>query len=240
MRLIFDIARHLTPVVEFYGFGGVIERYAILTAFDLALGIIFIAATTRSGNDPTSVDPRSRSLLAQAASVVVIALLFGATALIVAMPIGLPAFLWSLSRGLDWKTLLLSPGLWMPMAFMSVSTALRAHLAFTATTAVKGQLPVENEAERSQAIGVSEERSRAANAAQVTLIGTYVALCYWLIGVPADGVLKLLPGLYSAALTFYDARPDIAERIFPELWGKPRPTPLRATGRRPGGRRKKR
>lgn len=240
MRLLLDLVRHATPVVEFYVFGGAIERYALLTAFDLALGLIVIVATTRSASDPAFVDPRSRSLQAQGASVAILTLLFGAVALIVAMPIGMPAFMWSLSHGLDWKDLLMSQGLWTQVVVMSGSAALRSHLAFTATTAVKGELPVEDAAARSAAIDVSAERSRAANAAQVTLIATFVGLCYVLMSLPGDKVLNLLPALYSAMLAFYDARPDIGERIFPELWRKPRPAPVGAVRKRGSSRRNRR
>jgi fatty acid desaturase len=61
------------------------------------------------------------------------------------------------------------------------------------------------------------KRSLAANAAQVTLIATFVALCYLLINFGHWG-LYALPILYTALLVFYDVRPDLAQRIFPELW----------------------
>lgn len=240
MRLLLDLVQHATPVVEFYFFGGVLERYALLTAFDLALGVIVIVALTRSASDAAIVDPRSRSLPAQAASVAILTLLFGGVALIVAVPIGMPAFIWSLSHGLDWKELLVSPGLWTQLAVMSGSVALRAYLAFTATTAVKGELPVEDAATRSAAIEESGERSRAANAAQVTLIATFVGLCYVLMSLPGDRVLNLLPAVYSGMLAFYDARPDIGERIFPELWRRPQRTPATARPTRGSSRRRKR
>ncbi|MFN7917362.1 MAG: hypothetical protein U0Q55_18600 [Vicinamibacterales bacterium] len=237
---VLDLVRHAVPVLEFYLFGGVIERYALLTAFDLALGIIAIVAMTRSDDDPAFVDPRSRALPAQAASVAILALLFAAAALLVALPIGMPAFIWSLANGLDWKALLTSPGLWTQVLFMSGSAALRAHLAFTATTAVQGERPVEDADTRRAAIGANRERSQAANAAQVTLIATFVALCYVLMTFPGDRVLNLLPALYSGMLAFYDARPDIGERIFPELWRQPRPVRADAAVKRPAGRKRKR
>lgn len=240
MRLFFDLLRHLPPLVEFYAFGGAIERYALLTAFDLALGVILIVATTRSATDPEFVDQRSRALPAQAASVALLAVLFGGVALIVAMPIALPAYIWSLARGLDWRVLFTSPGVWMQIGIMSAGAAFRAHMAFTATTVVKGDAPVEDEATRRAAIEASVGRSRAANAAQATLIATYVALCYLLMSLPGYRALNLLPALYSAALLFYDARPDIGERLFPELWRAPRPVRASAEGRRPVARRKKR
>lgn len=240
MQLILDLVRHAVPVAEFYVFGGAIERWALLTAFDLALGLVAIVGMTRSANDPVSVDARSRALPAQAASVVILAVLFGAVALVVAMPIGLPAFLWSLSHGLDWQALLTSPSVWAQVGMMSGSAALRAHLAFTATTAVQGERPAEDADARRAAIDASRDRSRAANAAQVTLIATFVGLCYLLMSVPGDGVLNLLPAAYSALLAFYDARPDIGERLFPELWRKPRPALARSMEKRAISRLKKR
>lgn len=71
---------------------------------------------------------------------------------------------------------------------------------------MKGALPVEDAATRSAAIGESGERSRAANAAQATLIATFVGLCYVLMSLPGDRVLNLLPAVYSGMLAFYDAR----------------------------------
>lgn len=55
----------------------------------------------------------------------ILTLLFGGVALIIAVPIGMPAFIWRLSHGLDWKELLLSPGLWMQVAFMAVRLCAR-------------------------------------------------------------------------------------------------------------------
>ena len=254
MRLILDLVRHAVPLAQFYLFGGAIERWALLTAFDLALGLVAIVATTRSMDDPGTVDARSRTLAAQAASVAILTLLFAAVALVVAMPIGLPAFIWSLSHGLDWQTLLTSPALWTQVVLMSGSAALRAHLAFTATTSVRGELPAvdaktakhadaddeEDAAARRAEVDSSRERSRAANAAQVTLIATFVGLCYLLMDLPGERVLLLLPALYSTMLAFYDARPDIGERLFPELWRKPAPAPAAQGQRRQVGRRRKR
>jgi len=51
----------------------------------------------------------------------------------------------------------------------------------------------------------------------VTLIATFVGLCYLLINFGRSG-LYALPVLYTALLVFYDARPDLAQQIFPKLW----------------------
>jgi hypothetical protein len=64
-----------------------------------------------------------------------------------------------------------------------------------------------------------QQMAKAAYAAQVTLIGVYLALVYALTVVGLQG-LFILPALYAALLVFFDARPDIGQRIFPELWRK--------------------
>jgi len=61
------------------------------------------------------------------------------------------------------------------------------------------------------------QRSKAANAAQVTIIATYVALSYLLSNFGWRGFF-ILPILFAAVLVFYDMRPDLAQRIFPSLW----------------------
>ena len=61
------------------------------------------------------------------------------------------------------------------------------------------------------------KQSLAAKAAQVTLIATFALLCYVLITFGRTG-LYALPILYAALLVFFDARPDVAHRIFPKLW----------------------
>jgi hypothetical protein len=59
--------------------------------------------------------------------------------------------------------------------------------------------------------------AKAAYAAQVTLIGVYVALAHAL-SVLGTGALFILPVIYAALLVFFDARPDIGRKIFPDLW----------------------
>ena len=71
------------------------------------------------------------------------------------------------------------------------------------------QVPVEIKGDRKQSL--------AAKAAQVTLIATFALLCYVLITFGRSG-LYALPILYAALLVFFDARPDVAHRIFPKLW----------------------
>jgi hypothetical protein len=61
--------------------------------------------------------------------------------------------------------------------------------------------------------------AQAAYAAQVTLIAVYLLLCFLLIRFGGN-VLYIFPALYAALLVFFDARPDIGQRIFPDLWPK--------------------
>ena len=51
----------------------------------------------------------------------------------------------------------------------------------------------------------------------MTLIATFIALCYGLIVIGRVGLVAL-PAIYAAMLVFYDARPDLARQIFPALW----------------------
>ena len=60
-------------------------------------------------------------------------------------------------------------------------------------------------------------RSKAAYAAQVTIIASYVALSC-LLSVFGRSSLFVFPIVFATLLVFYDARPDIGQRIFPKLW----------------------
>src|SRR5262245_5699980 len=66
-----DAARHSIPLLQLYFFGGSIGSYLLLTAFDLAVGLVFIVASTRQRGDVNSVDPRSRLMIFQVLSVLV-------------------------------------------------------------------------------------------------------------------------------------------------------------------------
>ena len=59
--------------------------------------------------------------------------------------------------------------------------------------------------------------SLAAKAAQITIIATFVLLCYLLSVFGLRG-LYVLPLLFTALLVFYDLRPDLGQRVFPQLW----------------------
>jgi hypothetical protein len=58
----------------------------------------------------------------------------------------------------------------------------------------------------------------------VTLIATFACLCLVLITLGRWG-LNAFPILYAALLMFYDARPDVAQRISPKLWRAARGEP---------------
>ena len=66
---------------------------------------------------------------------------------------------------------------------------------------------------------------------RIKAIGVYVALAYGLSVIGRFG-LFIFPVLYAALLVFFDARPDIGQRIFPDVW--------REGGQRPVGRKDKR
>jgi len=60
-------------------------------------------------------------------------------------------------------------------------------------------------------------RSLADYAAQVTLIATFTALSWGLLNFGRFG-LWALPAIYAAILVLFDARPDLARQLLPELW----------------------
>jgi hypothetical protein len=217
MNVLVDFLRHVVPLLPLYVFNGNIASYLLLTAFDLSLGLMLIVGTTRERKDPTSVDPRSRWLVMRLLAVLVIAVFLAIVAAIVAMPIAAPAFIFGLSTGVDLWAVVSDETFWIPVVGMSLLAAARAQGAFEATTtpgrrgAPSREGPVIGDLEQDR------KRSLAANAAQVTMIATFVLLCYLLLTFGRWG-LYTLPILYATLLVFYDARPDIAQQIFPKLW----------------------
>jgi hypothetical protein len=104
---------------------------------------------------------------------------------------------------------------------MALATAARAQQRFEAVS-TPGEIGTSPQA--APVIGDIEadrRRSKAANAAQVTIIATYVALSYFLSNFGQGGFF-VFPILFAALLVFYDTRPDIAQRIFPSLWQEKR------------------
>lgn len=222
MNIVADVVRHALPLLSLYVLHGNFAGYVLMTAFDLSLGLVLIFNTTRGpsgGKGGMTVDPRSRWLVSRVVAVLVAAVFMAIEAVIIAIPVALPAYIFGLSTGVDWGTVLSHPGFSIPVAAMSLLAAARFQGAFEATTTPG---PRGQPTNKGPIIGNPEEdrkRSLAANAAQVTLIATFAFLCYVLITFGRWG-LYALPILFAALLVFYDARPDLAQRIFPALWRK--------------------
>lgn len=217
MNILADVVRHVVPLLPLYVLNGSIASYLVLTAFDLSLGLWLIVATTRDRGDMTSVDPRSRWLIMRLIAVLVAAAFLAILAGIMAIPIALPALIFGLASGVDWGAMFSDNRFWIPVVGMSLLAAARFQGAFEATTTPgrRGQPtrdgPVIGNLEQDRKL------SLAAKAAQVTIIATFACLCYVLVTFGRSG-LYALPILYTALLVFYDARPDVAQRIFPKLW----------------------
>jgi hypothetical protein len=235
--LVADLLRHALPLVPLYWFHGNLASYTILTAYDLSLGLWLIVVTTRARGDVNSVDPRSRWMVFQILSVLVAAVFLGVLAAIVTIPIGMPAYFFGLKAGIDWTEVMLQPDFWVPVVAMSLLAATRFQVSFYQRTTAGAFGQPTNTGPVLGNLDADRRESLAAQAAQVTLIGTFVFLCYVLIVFGSRG-LFVLPVLYAAALMFYDVRPDLAQKIFPPLWQKteaatkPRKTPP-VRGRRP-------
>jgi hypothetical protein len=212
-----DVLRHALPLIPLYLWGGSITSYLLLTAFDLSLGLMLIVGTTRDRSDPTTVDPRAALLASRATAVLVLAIFIGIVAAIISVPIGMPAIIFGTATAGDLPALLSQPGFWVTAATMALATGARAQHSFETVT-TPGELGTSPHA--APIIGDLEAdrgRSRAANAAQVTIIATYVALSYLLSNFGQPGFF-IFPILFAALLVFDDTRPDLAQRIFPRLW----------------------
>jgi hypothetical protein len=190
----------------------------------LSLGLILIVGTTRDRSDPTTVDPRATYLASRLTAVFVLAIFFGIVAAVITVPIGIPAFIFGLTKAGDLPEMLSHPNFWVTAAVMALATAARAQHSFeTVTTpAERGTSP--HAAPVVGDLEADRQRSKATYAAQVTIIATYVALSYFLSNFGQRGFF-IFPILFAAILVFYDARPDLAQRIFPRLWRENRVSP---------------
>ena len=217
--IVADVARHALPLISLYRLHGSIPGYLLLTAFDLSLSLVAIVGTTRDRRDPTSVDPRSRWLVMRALAVLVLAVFFAVMAAILTVPIGMPALIIGMAQDTDWWNVVSQRGFWMPVAIMALLAAARSQLQFEATTSVGSQGPAAQAAPVMGDLAADRRRSLADYAAQVTLIATFVGLCFAMASFGRWG-LYALPALYAAMQVLYDARPDIARRLLPTLWEK--------------------
>ena len=91
-NVVFDGTRHALPLLSFYLLSRSIPSYLLLTAFNLALGLMFILVTTRDPSDMTSVDPRSRRPIMLLADLLVCALVLAVPAAVITVPLLAPAF----------------------------------------------------------------------------------------------------------------------------------------------------
>ncbi|MDQ2868645.1 MAG: hypothetical protein M3R59_09595 [Verrucomicrobiota bacterium] len=212
-----DVVRHALPLTPFYLTHGSSTSYLLLTAFDLSLGFMLIVGTARDAKDPTTVDPRATWLISRLAAVVVGAIFLGIVAAILSLPLGIPAFIFGWWTGVDWHALVMRKPFWISAAVMALVTGARAQLRFEATTNVGKWGTSLHEGPVVGDLAGDRRTSKAAYAAQVTLIATYVVLSFGLIIFGRHG-FYIFPALFAALLVFYDARPDIGQRIFPELW----------------------
>jgi hypothetical protein len=215
--IVLDVLRHALPLVPLYLWRGSITSYLLLTAFDLSLGLILIVGTTRDRSDPTMVDPRATWLASRLTAVFVLAIFFGIVAAVISVPIGMPAIIFGLATAGDLPALLSHPNFWITAAGMALATAARAQQSFESVTTPGERCTSPHAAPVIGDLEGDRRRSKAANAAQVTIIATYVALSYFLSNFGQRGFF-ILPILFAALLVFYDTRPDLAQRIFPRLW----------------------
>ncbi|HMJ05789.1 MAG TPA: hypothetical protein VK474_05990, partial [Chthoniobacterales bacterium] len=214
--------RHALPLVLFYFWRGNVTSYLLLTAFDLSLGLMLIVGTTREKSDPTTVDPRATWLISRVSAVLVLAVFLGGVAAVISIPLFMPAVIAGFATQVDWGAFLARPGFWISAAGMALLTGARAQISFESVT-TPGTIGTSPQA--APVIGdmaADRRHSKAAYAAQVTLIGTYVALVYGLSIFGRSGFF-IFPALFAALLVFYDARPDIGQRIFPDLWREAKP-----------------
>ena len=225
MGIVADVVRHALTLVPLYAFNGSLLGFMLLTTFDLAVGQVLIFNTTSGPVDPAArsqarvVDPRSRWLISRIVSVIVVAAMFAVEAAVIGIPIAGPAWFFGMVTSVNVSAVMHQRNFWIPVAAMSLIAAARFQGVFESyTVAVRHGAPVPE----TPVIGNPTEdrkRSLAASAAQLTLIATFMALCYALITFGRSG-LYALPIVFAVLLVFFDARPDIAQRIFPVLWRK--------------------
>src|SRR4051812_23858611 len=92
-EIVVDAVRHALPLIPLYFYGGSVPVYLLLTAFDLALGLMVIVGTTRDTKDPTTVDPRAAFLASRVAAALILAAFLGGVAAILTIPLGILAFI---------------------------------------------------------------------------------------------------------------------------------------------------
>lgn len=129
----------------------------------------------------------------------------------------MPALIFGLATGQDTAALLARPTFWISVVCMALFAGLRAQDAFESNTTVGASGAPTRDAPVIGDLAGDRRRSLAAYAAQVTLIATFALLCYALSVFGRSG-FSALPIVFAVLLVFYDARPDVGRRIFPQLW----------------------
>jgi len=193
----------------------------VLTTFALAPGLMLIVGTTRERSDPTTVDPRATWLVSRLTAVVVLAIFLGAVAAVLTVPIGMPAFIFGASTGVDWLALAREPSFILAVAAMALTAGVQAPHRFEAVTTPGAIGTVPQVAPIIGDLAGDRRRSQGRYAAQATLIATYVALSY-MLGTFGRWGYFVFPIVYSVLLIGYDVRPGRAQRILPDLWRRTR------------------
>jgi hypothetical protein len=176
-----DAVAHAVPLIFFYRADGSVQGYLLLTAFDLALGLMLIVGTTRDPNDPTTVDPRAAWVSARIAAALIQGVFLGVVAAFLLIPLGMPAFISGMEAHVDWIDLVTRPAFYLTVAFMMLSVGVRAQLRFEATTRVGERGTSLHAGPVVGDLGRDRRNAQAAYAAQVTLIGVYLFLCFSLL-----------------------------------------------------------
>jgi hypothetical protein len=226
LNIVADVVRHAIPLVPLYVFNGSLLGYMLLTTFDLAMGQVLIFNTTPGPVDPArgrgtmrTVDPRSRWLISRILSVIVEGAMFAIEAAVISVPIAGPAWIFGIVTSMNVSEVMSQRGFWIPVVAMALIAAARFQGAFESWTVPVHQGAPDPKIPVSGDVVAERRHSLAASAAQLTLIATFMALCYALVTFGRSG-LYALPILFAILLVFYDARPDIAQRILPALWRK--------------------
>ncbi len=216
-NLVLDAARHGLPLLSLYFLNRSVPSYLLLAAFNLALGLMFIFVTTRDPTDMTTVDPRSRWPILRLADLLFTTLVLVVFAIPITAPLVALAFYFELFGNVDWQTVIFRKQFLMLAGGAALIAGGRALLAFDANVVVGTVGGSRHDAPVIGDIVEDRSRSKGAYAAQLTLIATFVALCYVMLTFGNAGYYAL-PIIYCLLLVFYDTRPDLARRIFPKLW----------------------
>lgn len=216
-NVVLDTTRHGLPLLALYLLNRSIPSYLLLTAFNLALGLMFILVTVRDPSDMTSVDPRSRWPIMRLADLLFTTLVLVVFAVPITAPLAGLAFYFGLFGDVDWQAVIFRKQFLMLAGGAALIAGGRALLAFDANVVVGTAGGSRHDAAVIGNIAEDRSRSKGAYAAQLTLIATFIVLCCVMLTLGSDAHYAL-PIIYSLLVVFYDTRPDVARQIFPKLW----------------------